>query len=283
VKEVVEALDGGRGAAQRARQGGEAPHGLEGQRHGGEEGHELAHGLLAVDDLGAAVDEHREEARARHDVHERGHHGAARRAPHLRAHLLAHEAAVAVRLVGLQRVELDGAQAVEDLVEAQRHAGRHLARGAGAGAHVGLDQEGGQHDERQAHNRHGRPLPVHPDRHDGQRHERDEVAPEPGREGDPEAVDRPHVAAHALDDGAGRVRLVERAVQRHEVVQEVRAQLDGHALVGACDDDAWRKDDSDRAAKMPTTTPPTAQTAPEPPRRRPRRTWAPCWRRTRRS
>ena len=72
VQHLAQPLQARRGLAPEAREPGEAPDRLEGERHRREEGHELAHPSLARGDGVAAPDQHAEEPDAGHQVHEAG-------------------------------------------------------------------------------------------------------------------------------------------------------------------------------------------------------------------
>ena len=77
MQDVLQPLDAGGSHLPLTRHQPKPAQWLEGQRHGGEEGHELPDGFIARDDFGAAKHQHPQKAHACHNVDQRGHGGLA--------------------------------------------------------------------------------------------------------------------------------------------------------------------------------------------------------------
>ncbi|MPL75551.1 hypothetical protein SDC9_21375 [bioreactor metagenome] len=230
VEDAIEPFEAGGGGLPGAGKPAKPAQRLEGQRHRGEEGHELADGALALDDLGAAEHEDGEETKPGHHIDQRRDHRLRHRHLHHGAADEGHQRLEAAQLVGFHPVQLDRRDAVEHLVE---------AGGAGAGliahlprllADVALRHGGGQHQKRRADQRGECPARVDRQRHAEERDERDRIAPGAGDEGGPDPLHGKRVALHPLDQRAGRVRLEKGLVEGQDVAHQIDLHVRGGAL-----------------------------------------------------
>ena len=200
-----------------ASQSTQSSQGFEGERHGGEESHELANSLIARDDLTSSEKQNSEEAEAGDDIDHCRDHGLATGRFDFNLNPPVQKRAVPVLLIVFQSVQFDRVDAVKDLVQTCRHAPRDLAGPPGFSTHVVLHQKGGRDEKWDADQRNQRPLPVNGKRHAEQCNQGNGVSARAKDQLLPDFPYGTHVSLHTFDQIAWRMLLVEQSIERHQV------------------------------------------------------------------
>ena len=230
IEEAEQTLKAGRGGLPKARHIAQAAQWLEGQRHGGKEGHEIAHAPLSADDLRATQHQNGEKADPGDDI-DKGRNG---RAPQrhfdIGTHDAAHDRLKPVGLIGFHAVQLHGLNAMKNLVQPRCTLAGVVAHGCGLAPDIALHGQCRGDQQRRPHKRAQRPIGINRDRHHKQPDQRDHIPRNARDHHGPHALHGQSIALHPLDQRAGGIGLKELRVKGQDVAQQIHLHLRRTAL-----------------------------------------------------
>ncbi len=232
VEHGEDALRGGKAVLQAGIQVGEAAQRIVGGAHGNEEGHELAHRRVAVDDLISAPAEDQGDDHAAQRLHDRIGAGPRAALAEMQRVDAFEDVAGAPALVVLHAVGLDLPETLEDLVEEAREVAERDLRPLRQPPHPAADVHDREHADRENHQRDQRHSPVRLDHHAGEHEDREEVAPDAGEGLDRGVAREVDVVDEAGQQLARRVAVDELQVGRDQAVEHLRLHHHAKAEAG---------------------------------------------------